>query len=266
MLRVATAFIRRDFLIFTSYRMAFAWQFVTMIGGTIALSFVGVIAQGSMGDVLAPYGASYFAFILVGFGFLQFLGAASSACNDAVREGQTTGTLEVILTSPHRIPTILLGSSGFYILYGMMRLLLVFAAGHLLFKLWGQINYGAALGTLLICAVCFSAIGLIGSAFTLAFKRGDPVLGIYGLLNAALGGLIFPVQLLPSWLRPFAALLPLTHALEAMRLALNNASLAAIIPSWAALLLLSAVLLPSGGALFWLAYNYARDRGSLVQY
>ena len=266
MLRVALAFIRRDLLIWTSYRLAFLWQLATMVGSAVAMYLVGGLVGGRLNDQLSRYGGSYFAYILVGFGFMQYLGAASSAFNDAIRDGQTTGTLEVILTSPHRLPTILIGSTGSYHLLGILRLLIVYAIGRWGFGLWSSLNYGAALITTVLCVVCFASLGLIGGAFTLAFKRGDPVMGVYGLLNAALGGLIIPVQLLPRWLQPLSVFLPLTHALEAIRLAMNGEPTAAIAPSWIALAIMAAILVPIGMLLFRWAINYAKDQGSLVQY
>lgn len=266
MFRVAIAFIRRDFLIWTSYRLAYVWQLVTMVGSTIALYVIGNLVGGGIDDQLDRYGGSYFDFVLVGFGFLQYLGAVTGAFNDAIRDGQTTGTLEVILTSPHRLPTILIGSGGFYHLIGALRLLIVFGFGRLAFGLWPHVNYGAALVTIVLSVLCFASLGLMGGAFTLAFKRGNPVLGIYGLINAALGGLIVPVEILPAWLQPLSVFLPLTHALEAMRLAMKGEPAAKILPSWIAIVIMALILLPSGALLFRMAINYAKDEGSLVQY
>ena len=55
-------------------------------------------------------------------------------------------------------------------------------------------------------------------------------------------------------------------ALEGMRLALGGASLAGLLPSLIGLTALTAVLLPTGAALFVWAINLAKDDGSLVHY
>ena len=55
------------------------------------------------------------------------------------------------------------------------------------------------------------------AAFTLALKRGDPLLWLSGGLSWLLGGVFFPTDMLPGGLRQAALVLPITHALEALR-------------------------------------------------
>ena len=266
MTRVFWAFLRRDFLIWTSYRLAFFWELMTTVGGTFVLFFVGKAIDAGANVRLARYGGSYFEFLLVGIGFLNYLGGVSSAFNSSIQEGQQSGTLEVILVSPHRLPAILVGSSGFYHFIGLSRFVAYFLLGRFLFGLWQDANYLGALLVLTLSALAFSSLSLLASSFTVAFKKGDPILGVYGLLNFALGGLLFPVDLLPQWLQRASLLLPLTHALEGMRLALNGYPLADLLPSLAGLALFSLVVLPAGALAFIWSINLAKDQGSLVQY
>lgn len=266
MMRVFWAFARRDFLIWTSYRLAFFWELLKAMGGTLVLFFVGNAIDAGTNIHLAKYSGSYFEFALVGVGFLSYLGGVMSAFNDSIREGQQTGTLEVILISPHRLPAILIGSSGFYHIIGLSRLIIYFLLGWCVFGLWRFANYAGAILVILMSALCFSSVSLLSSSFTVAFKKGNPVLGIYGLLNLALGGLLFPVGLLPKWLQGFSAYLPLTHALEGMRLALNGYALGDLLPSLIGLAAISLILLPLGAIAFVWSINLAKDQGSLAQY
>ncbi len=266
MIRVFWAFTRRDFLLWTSYRLAFFWELITTVGGTFVLFFVGKAIDAGANVHLAKYGGSYFEFILVGVGFLNYLGGVYSAFNSSIREGQQSGTLEVILVSPHRLPALLVGSSGFYHFIGLTRFIIYFLLGWFVFGLWHNANFPGALLVLVLSAVAFSSLSLLASAFTVAFKKGDPILGIYGVLNFALGGLLFPVDLLPKWLQSLSLLLPLTHALEGMRLALNGYSLTELVPSLIGLGLFSLIVLPIGALAFIWSINLAKDQGSLVQY
>jgi ABC-2 type transport system permease protein len=75
------------------------------------------------------------------------------------------------------------------------------------------------------------------------------------------------VTVLPSWLRGVGRLLPLTHALHALRGALLvGASPAALGDSLVALFGFAAVLGPLGAAVFVLALRRARADGSLSHY
>lgn len=266
MIHLLIAFLKRDMRIWTSYRLAFIWEFLTLIGGTFVLFYIGRAIDAGASVQLARYGGSYFEFILVGVGFLNYVGAVTGSLNSAVRDGQQTGTLEVILVSPHRLPAILIGSSGSFHTMGLLRFTTYFLLGRFVFGLWGNANYGGVLLMFLLAAVCFSAISLMGSAFTVAFKKGNPVLGIYNILSIALGGLLFPVALLPEWLQNFSYLLPLTHALEGMRLALNGYSLAEMSTPIVALAAFTLILMPLGAAAFVWGVNLAKDHGSLVHY
>jgi ABC-2 type transport system permease protein len=72
---------------------------------------------------------------------------------------------------------------------------------------------------------------------------------------------------LPPWLQSAGRLLPLTHALEALRLALlTGAGPAALAPSLGALALFACLLTPAGLGLFVYALRRARVDGSLTHY
>ena len=59
--------------------------------------------------------------------------------------------------------------------------------------------------------------GMLSAASTLVFKRGDPLLWLFASLSWLLGGVFFPVSLLPRMLQWMSALLPIRYALNALR-------------------------------------------------
>jgi len=82
-----------------------------------------------------------------------------------------------------------------------------------------------------------------------------------------MGGVLYPVSILPSWLEPYAYLLPITHALEAMRqILLNGATLQNVIHEAQILLIFTVLLLPLGLSAFGYGLKIARKEGSLVHY
>jgi ABC-2 type transport system permease protein len=82
-----------------------------------------------------------------------------------------------------------------------------------------------------------------------------------------LGGVYYPVSVLPGWGQALAQVLPITHALEAMRQCLlNGASLADVRGSILGLLIFSAVAGPLSMAAFALALKRVRKEGSLSQF
>ena len=101
----------------------------------------------------------------------------------------------------------------------------------------------------------------------MVFKRGDPIYWIFGTASAIIGGIYFPISVLPSFLQKCAALLPITHALEAMRLLLlRGYGLEAVWPQIKILILFTLILTPLSMLSFKYAVKVAKKEGSLTQY
>jgi ABC-2 type transport system permease protein len=78
---------------------------------------------------------------------------------------------------------------------------------------------------------------------------------------------LYPVSVLPSWLQPFANLLPITHALEAIRqILLNGAALKQVYNEMLALALFAVLFLPLGLTAFGYGLRLAKREGSLIHY
>ena len=131
----------------------------------------------------------------------------------------------------------------------------------------GNANLFAAMIILILTVICFSSLGIISASFIMIFKRGDPVNWVFGSVSALLGGVLYPITVLPGWLQIFSYLLPITYSLRGMRLALlQGYSLAALGLDILALLVFSVVLLPLGILCFRYAVKKAKMEGSLTQY
>ena len=61
------------------------------------------------------------------------------------------------------------------------------------------------------------AIGVLSGSVVVLAKRGDPVLTLYTIAASLLSGALFPVELLPAWLRWLSWLLPQTYVISALR-------------------------------------------------
>src|SRR5207245_2840811 len=92
---VMASFLRRDWLAWTSYRLALVWQ---VVGMTIAVIFMYFIGSAVGGDPrFQGQGRTYFAFALAGLSFTDTFLTSLNALPQAVRDGQVSGTLEPIL-------------------------------------------------------------------------------------------------------------------------------------------------------------------------
>jgi ABC-2 type transport system permease protein len=130
-----------------------------------------------------------------------------------------------------------------------------------------QANFATALVVLLLSIASFSGIGILSAALVLIVKKGDPVAWVFGSVSGLLAGVYYPVSVLPDWLEPLSRFLPLTYALDGMRMAmLKGSSLYEVRVDLLALLAFTAVLTPLAFLAFRKALKRAKMEGSLIQY
>jgi ABC-2 type transport system permease protein len=267
-MRLAWAFFSRDARIAFSYRAAFVMQFV---GNAVLVGLMYYVAK-ALGSqplpALARYGGSFLAFVLIGIALTDCVLVSLMSFASQVREGQTTGTLEATLMSPASLTSILIYSSLWNYFMSAVRFLLYLGLGALVFGVkLGQGNLPAALAVFLLTVMCFMGLGILWAGIVLMVKRGEGLISVAGYFIMFATGVFFPIALLPHWLQVFSAFIPLTYALEGMRLALlQGASLSDLSSILIKLSIFAVVLL--GGAVtgFNLAVNAARQSGSLTQY
>jgi ABC-2 type transport system permease protein len=82
-----------------------------------------------------------------------------------------------------------------------------------------------------------------------------------------MGGVYYPVSVLPLWCQKLSFFLPITHSLEGIRLALiRGHSVGDLRNEVIALAVFAAVLFPLSVLCFNAAFNKARRDGTLCQY
>ena len=121
--------------------------------------------------------------------------------------------------------------------------------------------------TLFLGMIAFGAVGILGAAAVLVLKAWNPVAALFSGLSFLLGGVLYPVSTLPEAAQTLAWLLPITHALEAMR---GAVVMGKSIPELAAPLIVLAgftvVMLPLSLWAFKKALHHMRVEGSLSHY
>jgi ABC-2 type transport system permease protein len=262
----AVAFVRRDFLIWTSYRTAFLWQVTGVLGLIGLLYLVGQAVGERLTAPVEGLSRDYFDYLLTGIAFVDVFAFGLSAFPRTIRDAQQAGTLEAMLLAHFRLFPIVFYSSVFGFLQSLVRLVIFGAMAVFAFGLWHEANPLSVLVIFLLATCVFACLGVLSAAFVLLLKQGDPVIGVYGLASAMLGGVLFPVTVLPAWLQPLSVLVPLSHALNGMRRALLGAPLTDLGFEVLSLLLMTAIFLPASAVAFNWALNRAKEEGSLVQY
>lgn len=267
-MRLISAFLRRDFYTEISYRFAF----LVGIGGIFFRAFIFYFLAQLIGESAAPYLAAYngdyFAFVIIGIALGGYFGVGLSGFARALRQAQTTGTLEALMMTPVPVPLVIVGSAAWSYAYTTFRVLVYLLIGVLLLGLnLSGANVGAALLILLLGIVAFASIGILAASSIMIIKRGDPVTALFGNLANLVGGVFYPIEIMPGWLQSIAKLLPITYALQGMRLALlTGASWSELSGDILTLTLFCVILFPLSILTFRYAVERARLDGSLAQY
>lgn len=264
---ILAAFVRRDLREALTYKFSFLSSVVGILLSSATFYFVAKLVPSSTPS-LGPFGGDYFSFAVVGVAFAGLLGMFEEGLASVVRSAQLSGTLEALLVTPVPVPVILFGSSLYSLLFQVSRTALHLAVALAFFGLaLGRINAAGVLTVGILTVICFLSVGVLSASFILVYKTGNPFSWILGTVSGLLGGVVFPVALLPPWIRWVSSLLPVTYALDGMRKSLlASSSFAEILPDVAALAAFSALLVPLSLVAFRWAVRKAKKDGSLSHF
>jgi ABC-2 type transport system permease protein len=233
-----------------------------------SLVFLSRFVGAAVNPHLASYGGNYLGFMVLGVLGAEFQQVGVSGLAHRIRTSQMMGTLEAEIATPAP-PWMVLGAPPMYEFgAAALRSAAYLIGAKLLLGLdLGHANWlSLALAVPLVIAA-FSGLGLLAAGTTMLVRRLNPVAMIIGSLSFFLSGVLYPVSVLPEWLRGFGRLLPLTHALAVLRGALlRGDSPLALADSFLALALFAGVLAPVGVGVFAFALRRARIDGSLSHY
>lgn len=260
------AIARRDALLQVSYQFNLLFFVSTAFFSAFIAYFVSDLVGDA--DALAAYGGSYFDFVIVGLALTSYAALGVAAFTDQIQQEQGAGTLEVLLSGPTRLGTLLAGGFLIPLLLTTFEVAAVIAVGI------GVLGVGLTFdGVLLSVPVVvltvanFCAMGIASAAVVLLVKRGDPISGPLYQATLILSGAIFPIELFPAWLETIARLTPAYYGVRGMREALlTDNGLDGIVDELIVLFGFAAVLLPLSVWLFSRSIAAAKRYGVLGSY
>jgi ABC-2 type transport system permease protein len=258
------AFLKKDYLSESSYKLSFAFRFFGIFFSVLSFFFISRLIPG---QGVSDYGGDYFSFVLIGLALSNFIGLGIGQFSGIIRHMQTTGTIETVLSSRTKISTVLIGSSLWTYLITLINTAVYFVLGIFFFGMKLNVNITATIMILILNSICFSAIGIAAAAMILVFKQGNPITWVFDKLSGLLGGVLYPITIMPIWLQTMAWFLPITHALRAMRHAvIQGYSLMALSSDILFLLVFALASVPVSLIIFKFALKKAKRDGSLVKY
>lgn len=264
---LVAAYLRRDWAMARSYRVAFAFQWFQALWGIVLVYFLSRFLGHALAHTSADLRQGYFSYAAVGVSLLSVLQVALVTFATKLRQDQQTGTFEAVIASPAPPWFMVLASSAYDLMYsaftGIVTILL--AIGLFGLRLHGTpVSYALALLILVASLGVFAAFGILYAAFVVVFKRGEAIMGLITAVMGLGGGVFYPASLLPSGLRWAAQAFPLTQATTLLRQTLLFHQLPVL--KTGELCATAVILLPPALWLFGRAVDRARHVGTLSQY
>ncbi len=268
MLKKPLAFIKKDFLIESSYKFSFIFRIFSILVSILTYFFIDKLFGHRMVGHLEQFGVNYFSYVLLATAFFSYIGVGLGSFSSRIRFEQMQGTLEALFLTPTKISTILFSLGLWNLLFATVDMAIYIALGIFLFKIsFANVNILSTLVILFLTIISFSSLGILSASFIMVFKQGNPVGWIINSLEGLIGGVYFPVTIMPGWLQFLARFFPITYAIRAVELAVYQGyAISQLTKEIGFLLLFSSLLLPLSFASFNVALKKARQHGSLVQY
>ena len=258
------AIMARDMRVTLSYPGNFALTWATILVEVVVNWYIAqlVTSPVTVNGVAMPY----FQYISINSAFMRFQTAALNSFAEAIRDAQLTGTLEMVLATPTRLPTLVL-SSGLWSFALTSLQTIVFLAISLPFGLdLRHVNGLTALVFLVLTVASVSPLGVLAAALSMVIKKTGPIEWISNSSALLFGGVYFPLSRLPVGLQVVGWCLPITHSLNGFRAASVGAPLAQTAADAIWLLVASVVLMPLSLWIFTRAVRKARVDGTLAMY
>lgn len=264
--RKVLAFFRRDVAIARSYRIAFGLEILEALFGVATFYYLSRFVSTDQLSHALPPGSDYFAFALVGFAFFDYLTVSLSAFDNSITEARQNGTLEALLVTETPLTVILAASAAYPFALLALRTVVYLVWGAMLFHFpMRQANWAGAAMILITSVLAFAGLGIMSTSYLLLFKRGNPARWLIVGASSLLGGIMYPVSVLPQLLQWLARLVPMSYSLEGMRQALlAEAGFWQLWPDVRALLMFSMILLPLSGMTFAWALRRTKITGTLT--
>ena len=266
-MRSALALIRVTFLTAASYRLA---MFISVAGLALQIVptyYIGRTLDPFMAPNIKGQGGDYFGFLVIGTVAYLLLAAAVDSLPRALEKGISTGTLELIFSTPSPVPALLVGLTGYEIMFAMTRSIVVLTAAAIFgfHAHWGGIPAAAAI--LGIIVVTYFGVGMIAGAMIIAYRRTASLQTIAIVGSAMLGGVTYPPSMVPAWIGRFSDFIPMTYGLRAVRrLVIDGSSVGAVLADVGILMVFCLVSLSIGSLAMTHALRRARAEGTLSQY
>jgi len=217
----------------------------------------GMGMKGVMDAAMPGGGGSYIASIVPGIVALSALGGAVTGGSTWLME-RMRGILKEYLAAPIPRTSILLGNALSTATKSLFQAVVIFAVGMLMGVRVAADPLGWLGGLLLVTGFCmgFSGIALAFASVTDSTGAYHSMIMLLNLPLLFLSDALYPLSMLPGWMRVCAWLNPTTYVIDGVRTTVLGLGAAAAAPLWLCFLVVGAFMV-GGMALAYGAFRKA---------
>jgi ABC-2 type transport system permease protein len=255
--------VRRDALLFISYRTQFVSQFLGPLFSLVVFYYISKLLTNDKFE--SPGG--YFGYVVIGLAIVQILTISLGVMPVTIRQELVSGTIERFLVSAYGPISGIFGTMMFPLANAFFSgtLTLIFAA--VIFGLPLATTAPLALPVALLGTFAFMPFALILVAMVIAFKQVTSASQFLVTAVAIVGGLYFPIALLPDWIRWASEVQPFTPATDLLRHFLVDTPLQhSVVVELAKLVAFTLVLFPLSIYCLRAAIRYGQRSGTIAEY
>ena len=186
-----------------------------LTSAAILVVMFGMVTQGN-------FASTAFSYMYIGNAFYMYVGAVMAGMAQAVVDDRERFmTLKSMYVAPVNIPMYLMGRGVARVLTTTLSVAITLAFGVLFLQLQlsvADVRWGLFLASLLAGVVMLAMMGLTLASIVLVIAHNSWLVG--EAVAAALYlfcGAVFPLEVLPWWLRPAGYVMPVTYWLELVR-------------------------------------------------
>ena len=270
-MRSALALIRANFLTAASYRLAWIMSVAGLAFQIVPTYYIGKTLDPYLGSAIKGEGSNYFGFLVMGTVGYLLLSAAVDSLPRALERGINTGTLELIFSTPSSVPSLLVGLTGYELLWATARCLVVLGAAAVFGFHPHWLRFGQAAVILVLVIATYFGIGMIAGALIIAYRRTGQLQQAVIVGSAMLGGVMYPTKLVtqavPQWVSRLSDVVPMTYGIRAVRrITIDDWPLRAVLADVGMLSMFCVAFLTLGSLAMTHALRRARAEGTLSQY
>ena len=259
----AAALFRRDLSVFLSYRGRLLFR---LTAGCVSVCLFYYISR--LVSVREFAADEYFAFVVVGIAITEVVIATFGAVPARLNQELYAGTFERLVLSAFGPVGGLVGMTLFPLSLAYLTATTSIAFAAVVFGMhlhWATVPL--ALPAALLASLAFLPFALFVCGAMMLFKQAMSLAGLITTGLSFIGGFLFPVALLPGWIRWMSEVQPFTPAVELLRNLLVDTPMTQ--SAWSAVLKIVAFavcLFPVSLFTLRLCIRSAQRKGTVTEY